>query len=585
MCLDRIRSYGLHLMVPTLWAITGAAAWAQAPTPASEVPAPTLRVTTHLVLVDVVVTDKQGKPVNTLRPEDFVLEENGKAQKISMFAKPTEKAAAQPLPPGIYSNRPQYRSPGAAITVMLLDALNTEFKDQAYARRQMLRFVQEQYKPGARMAVFTLTGGLGVLQDFTSDPQILYAALQRFNPQPQEFASAARPGTTMAQGTPNAGSVVTAMDASTAPVTTANSGSAGLHGAGADAQLAATQAAVAAFAGIQVAYAEDQRAVITLNALNSLSRILGGLPGRKSVIWVTGHLPFSLIPENSDVSKAELEEDLPSFDTRRAEEHGAGSNAAFLRQSHAGEVRETAARLASAQVAIYPVDARGLSISTDVDSQETMREMARETGGRAYVNQNEIKDGVERAFDDASATYTLGYYPENKKYDGKYRSIKVKVNQGGIESFHRRGYYAIDPSQIKGYNPSQEVASALNNPVAASQVSFSARVVAADANSAKGKLGVDFLVDASTLSAEDSSGAKKMTVLFYSTMYSADGKLISNESNKVDQAFDNDTYQKILQHGMLLHMDVDPKIGANQVRLAVQDGRTGLVGTIHVPLN
>ena len=76
-----------------------------------------------------------------------------------------------------------------------------------------------------------------------------------------------------------------------------------------------------------------------------------------------------------------------------------------------------------------------------------------------------------------------------------------------------------------------------------------------------------------------------MTVLFYSTMYSADGKLISNESNKVDQAFDNDTYQKILQHGMLLHMDVDPKIGANQVRLAVQDGRTGLVGTIHVPLN
>src|SRR3989449_11121308 len=102
-----------------------------------------------------------------------------------------------------------------------------------------------------------------------------------------------------------------------------------------------------------------------------------------------------------------------------------GNYAATFRQAHADEIRETAARLASAQVAVYPVDARGLSISTSIDSQETMREMARETGGRAYVNQNEIKYGVERAFKDEAATYTLGYYPENKKWDGKYRSIKV----------------------------------------------------------------------------------------------------------------------------------------------------------------
>ena len=61
--------------------------------------------------------------------------------------------------------------------------------------------------------------------------------------------------------------------------------------------------------------------------------------------------------------------------------------------------------------------------------------MARETGGRAYVNQNEIKDGVAQAFADQSAVYTLGYYPENKKYDGQYRSIKVKLNKPGLEIF------------------------------------------------------------------------------------------------------------------------------------------------------
>ena len=47
-------------------------------------------------------------------------------------------------------------------------------------------------------------------------------------------------------------------------------------------------------------------------------------------------------------------------------------------------------RLASAQVAIYPIDARGLTMSTSTDSQETMLDIAHETGGRAYVNQNEI---------------------------------------------------------------------------------------------------------------------------------------------------------------------------------------------------
>lgn len=118
--------------------------WFQQPEPpASGIPAPTIRVSTHLVLVDVVVTDKTGKPIPGLSRENFAVEENGKTQKIATFVKPEETAAGAPavLPPGIYSNRPQYRSAGGPITVLLLDALNTPFQDQAYARHQMLRFV------------------------------------------------------------------------------------------------------------------------------------------------------------------------------------------------------------------------------------------------------------------------------------------------------------------------------------------------------------------------------------------------------------------------------------------------------------
>jgi VWFA-related protein len=525
------------------------------------------------VLVDVVVTDKQGKAVTGLHPEDFVLEENGKQQKVATFATPSENNAAPPaLPPGVYSNRPEYRSPGRPITVLLLDAINTPFKDQAYARLQMLKFVQQNFKPNDRMGIFTLTGPLNVLQDFTSDPDVLYTALQHFRPLQNQF--------TPANGTPLNGPAIT-VDPTVAPVSDAATNDASV-GPRLAARVASLETSLQAFADLAEGYADAQRIILTLNALNSLSRILGGMPGRKNVIWVTGDIPLSLIPENRTVTGAELAEDLPSLNTRRVDQHASGNYAATARTLHAEEIRETAARLSSSQIAIYPVDARGLTLSTDTDSQEEMREIARETGGRAYVNQNEIKVGVDRAFQDQTAAYTIGYYSDNKKYDGKYRNIKVKVKRDGVEWQNRRGYYAIDPTQVKGYDPQQEVVRATSDIVPSTMVAFTARVVPASAN--KGKVGLDFLVDPSTIAVEDTAGGKHVNVAFYATTFTSDGKMGPSLSQKVDQSFDDKTYQQILQHGLLLHMDMDPPPPNSHVKLAVQDGRTGLVGTISAPV-
>jgi VWFA-related protein len=540
---------------------------AQQPSEA-QIPSPTFRAAAHLVLIDVVVTDKQGNAVVGLKPEDFTLQENGKTQKISEFVTSEQNqppAPAPALPPGIYSNRPQYRSPGGPITVMLLDATNTAFKDQAYARSQMLKFVREQYKPGRRMAVLTLTDSLRVLQDFTTDPQLLYAALERYAPQERPFESSARKTNPAGMVLPTAASTVTTLDASVPAVNDT-----------------AMQGALQDFLQVQAGYDLERRTDITFQALDVLARALGGLPGRKNVIWVTGDLPFTLNPEDRTVTDAELAETLPSFDTRRVDEHSSGNYAATARTSDAAQIRDADARLAAAQIAVYPVDARGLSLALSQDSQEVMREMARDTGGRAYVNENEIKDGVQRAQEDTSCTYTLGYYPENKKWEGKYREIKVKTDRPGLELQYRRGYFALDPTQVKGYKPSEEVAAALAQAVPSTEVAFSARVQPEP--NAKGKVGVDFLVDTSTLSSEDVSNGKKMDVLFYATTFSRDGKMVGSESQKVDRTFDSSTYQQLMQRGMLLHMDLSPRSDASQLRLAVQDGRTGLVGTIDAPL-
>lgn len=88
---------------------------AQQPQASQEAPPPTIRVSTRLVLVDVLVTDKNDKPVAGLKAEDFTVQEKGKAQKIAFFTPAGEREqqrAAVQLPPGIYSNKPEYRSPG-----------------------------------------------------------------------------------------------------------------------------------------------------------------------------------------------------------------------------------------------------------------------------------------------------------------------------------------------------------------------------------------------------------------------------------------------------------------------------------------
>jgi hypothetical protein len=209
-----------------------------------------------------------------------------------------------------------------------------------------------------------------------------------------------------------------------------------------------------------------------------------------------------------------------------------------------------------------------------------MEEVASETGGKAYINQNEIKDGVSLAVSDEKASYSLGYYPENKKWDGKMRNIKVKVAQGDTQLRYRKGYFAVEPGPTKDHNYEQDVAAALQVDAPATQVSFMAQAKPAG----PGKIHVVFLVDAHTLTAEDSGGSKKMNVSLYATIWGSADKSLAARSIKVDKAFDAATYQQILDHGMMVPIDMDIPAGGTEVRLAVLDNKTGFIGTVSGPL-
>ena len=158
---------------------------------------PPLQATTRLVQLSVVVKDNHDEPIGSLKKDDFTLLDNGKPQAIQIFSVTTNQLLSgpppRPLPPNTYSNRvPGPGDAPANITVILLDALNTPFADQAFANQRVMKFLQ-QLQPQDRIALYTLGSRLRILQDFTNDATSLLAALKNYKGQLSDLDSSAIP--------------------------------------------------------------------------------------------------------------------------------------------------------------------------------------------------------------------------------------------------------------------------------------------------------------------------------------------------------------------------------------------------------
>jgi len=142
------------------------------------------------VQLNVIALDKKGEPIEGLKREDFTLLDNGKPQNITLFASESDSSpatnAANDLPPdsesadakndplpNVFGNRFRHAAerPGS-VAVILLDALNTSFSDQAYARKQVLAFLR-QLQPQDHVAIYLLTRQLVVINEFTQDSKSL----------------------------------------------------------------------------------------------------------------------------------------------------------------------------------------------------------------------------------------------------------------------------------------------------------------------------------------------------------------------------------------------------------------------------
>jgi VWFA-related protein len=531
-----------------------------------------LKVKSRLVVVDVVARDGKGLPVTDLKQEDFTILEDGKEQKLRIFnfQQPQDSVAAvaaQPAANGmnVVDNLPHVQA-GRALNVVLLDALNTSRLNQLSMREAMIKFL-ETLPANEPIAVYLLSDRLRLLQDFTTDPALLKDVVRSFKGKSSPLLTISTDGSPVAPVLPGV--------AQSLPP-----------------QMAAQ---IKAFQDQTTVDTTDQRVQATLVALNSLSRTLSGYPGRKNLIWLSEAFPFDVMLANIS------------------------GRASLNSRNYSPEIARTGNMLSDSQVAIYPLDARGLagsgifnvaneanrdgatlrgSMASQMDresddrmaARSTMNDLADRTGGRAFYNRNDLDGAVRDSITDGSTYYTLGYYPENKDWNGGFRNIQVKLKRGGVKLRYRIGYFAVDTATFAKLNPKRQDedfddALSLNIPVSTA-LPFQAQVMPPSAKT-QNKLIVNYRVDPHALSFEASNDglqAVNMECAVRVFPKKSPDKPIATEAQKMGGALNPDAYAKIMKGFFPCRDALALQPGDYLLRLGVRDNVTGLIGTANASL-
>ncbi len=519
----------------------------------------TVRISTQLVQIDATVTDKKGEHVEDLTEDDFELTVDGKKQNINYFrlVKLPEPKSSEP----VSSNAPRPAAPPpstpmktiapeqvARTIAFVVDDLGLSFESTYYARRAIKKFVDEQMQEGDLVAIIRTGKGLGALQQFTSDKRVLYAAVEKltWNPYSRDMI-------------PRFGSVDNN-----------------------DIRTQESRDAEARFEDFR----ETVFSVGTLGALNFVIRGLRELPGRKSAILISDGLRL----------------------------FGSGGDNNYVLE----QVRRLTDLANRSSVVIYSLDAKGLQTLSptaadggggmtgpqfaeqmarmsqqNFDSQEGLTYLARETGGFAVLNNNDLNLGIRRALKDQRSYYLLGFDPEDEKFDRKYHSIKLKMSRPGLIARTRAGFIGFSdrPADAAPQTRSAQIMSALFSPFGARDVSVQMTSFFFNSPNPQRKQKNDpdnisfvrsfFHIDASNMTFKDAASGEKILKLDIATFtFNENGVVIEQHGRAFEMQLNDTEYRKAMKKGFGYTDDfVIKKPGAYQFRAVIRDAETGRMGS------
>jgi VWFA-related protein len=521
---------------------------------------PVIRSTTSLVQVSVVVFDKHGNPVTGLKKSDFTLLDENKPQDIAFFSAsaPALSTPSNPLPPNVFTNRFDLKGqePGA-VSIVLFDALNTSSQDQSYVRQQVLSFLRN-LKPQDHVAAYALNNQLLILHDFTQDSAALVNVVNHFTPKEIAYFDASHP----------AYFDIPALND--------------------DVMWMRFQDRMNQANAIIADDSKIERAQLTADAIQAIADHVATIPGRKNLIWVTGGFPLEVVAETLAPDRATSLLSLQAQQAFRA--------------------------LNRVDMAIYPVDATGVVTASNMDPQngyhaaslgcgdcinespnpspgmfarqdlrDSERMLADATGGQAFYGNNDLRNALDRAFDDGRFAYELGFYPSNSQWNGKFRKIKIEVKGEGLRLRYRKGYLAVKEDT----SPQSQVLASLRQaalgPIEATSIGMIVSGKPVQPVSAR-KLELHIGIDPKQLLFQISPNTRKGAVDLYFLQRDSSGKTVNVQMQHVDLNLDEKQYDYMSKAALVLdrHIIVPPQ--ASEIRVVLRDSSSGALGSVFIPV-
>lgn len=534
-----------------------------------------VRITANLVQFDAVVTDKKGQQVTDLSPEEFEVTVNGKRQTITNFsyvvaspgaapptAQPSPRAGDKAAP---YVPPARMRAGDVRRTVALVvDDLGTSFENIAYVRQALKKFVDEQMQPGDLVAIMRTSAGMGALQQFTSDKNILRRAIERVRWYPGGRAGVA--AFEPLGGMPSLDSMTEDGPAG---------GSVGGQKQTGDGRDSAQDL-------------EDFRtqvfAVGTLGALSFIVRGMDSLPGRKSVVLFSEG--FKILDRRNPGGASRVLQSLRSL-------------------------VDSANRAA---VVFYAVDARGLpylgltaadstsGLTTTqlsqkligraddyYDTQTGLGYLAAETGGLFMHDTNDLGGAVRRVLEDQRGYYLIGFRPDESVFEParggrrRFNDLDVKVKRAGASVRSRAGFIGVPDAEAKVVPATrvQQLVGALSSPFASGDVRLRLTSLFGGSRASGAVVTSLMHIDMSSVKfTEEADGWHKAVIDLIALTFGEQGNVIDHVNRTETVRVRGEAFDMVRREGLVYQMQVPvKKPGAYQLRIAVRDASTEKLGS------